>query len=106
MRKKESQKLGEIIREYVRAMDIDGKLKEVGLVKSWEEVIGRTVAKATNDIYIKNRKLFVYLNSSVIRNQLLMMKQGILDALNKKAGEKVIDDIKVEIERSRFERGI
>ncbi len=93
MRKSNTQTLGQAIKEYLRALNIDKKINEVRLINSWEEVIGKTIAKATTNIYIKNKTLFVYLNSSVIRNELFMLKEEILKALNKKAGEKIIERI-------------
>jgi len=93
MRKKNTQKLDEVIKEYLKALKIDDKLKEVQLIKSWDDVVGKTIAKSTSNIYIKNRKLFVQLNSSVIRNELFMLRDGLKKALNDKAGEEIIDEI-------------
>ncbi len=93
MRKKNTQKIDEVVKEYLKAFKIDDKLKEVKLIKSWEEVVGKNIARSTNNIYIKNRKLFVKLNSSVIRNELFMLREGLKKALNDKAGEEIIDEI-------------
>ncbi|MCD4832398.1 MAG: DUF721 domain-containing protein [Bacteroidales bacterium] len=93
MRKKNTQKIDEVVKEYLKAFKIDDKLKEVRLIKSWEEVVGKTIARSTSNIYIKNRKLFVKLNSSVIRNELFMLREGLKKALNDKAGEEIIDEI-------------
>jgi len=90
---KNEMTLGEAIRAYLKAMGLDKKLKEKALINSWEEVLGRGVAKATSSIYMQNQVLFVQLNSSVVRHQLQMMKSGIVDALNKKAGEVLVKDI-------------
>ena len=93
MRKSNTQTLGEAIKDYLKALHIDKKINEVRLINSWEEVIGKTIAKATTKIYIKNKTLFVFLNSSVIRNELFMLKEEILKVLNEKAGEKIIEKI-------------
>lgn len=93
MYKKNEMTLGEAIRAYLKAMGLDKKLKEKALINSWEEVLGKGVSNATSSMYIKNQVLFVQLNSSVVRHQLQMMKSGIVDALNKKAGEILIRDI-------------
>ena len=93
MRKKNTQKLDEVIKEYLKALKIDDKLKEVELIKSWESVVGKTVARSTDNIYINNRKLIVKLRSSVIRNEIYMLREGLKKALNDKVGEKIIDDI-------------
>ncbi len=93
MRKKNTQKLSDVVDSYLKAMDIDGKLKEVRLIRSWEEIVGKLIAKKTDNIYIKERKLFVHLNSSIARNELSMLKDSLIEHLNEKAGDKVIDDI-------------
>lgn len=93
MRKKNTQKIDDVVREYLKALKIDGKLKEVKLIKSWEDVVGKTIARSTNDIYIKDRKLYVKLNSSVIRNELFMLRDGLKKALNDRAGEVLVDEI-------------
>lgn len=93
MRKKNTQKLDEVIQEYLKALKIDDKLKEVRLIRSWDELVGKTIARSTKEIYIKDRKLFVRLNSSVIRNELFMIRDGLKNALNDHAGEPVIDEI-------------
>ena len=93
MRKKNTQKIDEVVKEYLKALKIDDKLKEVKLIKSWEEVVGKTIARSTNNIFINNRKLFIKLNSSVIRNELFMLREGLKKALNDKAGEEIIDEI-------------
>lgn len=93
MRKSNTQPLGEVIREYLKAMDIDNKLSEVRLIQSWPEVVGISIAKKTARLQIKNRVLFVYLNSSVVRSELLRIRESLPGALNQKAGMKVIDEV-------------
>ena len=93
MRKKNTQKIDEVVKEYLKALKIDDKLKEVQLIKSWDDIVGKTIARSTKNIFIKDRKLFVRLNSSVIRNELFMLREGLKKALNDKVGEVIIDDI-------------
>jgi len=95
MRKSETQKLGEIIREYLDQMMIDKKLKEVSTIRSWEELMGKPVAERTRNIYVKNKTLFIELKSSVLRNELIMMRQAIIDKINERAGEKIIEKMVV-----------
>ncbi len=93
MRKKNTQKLDEVIKEYLKALKIDDKLKEVELIRSWDEIVGKTIARSTDQIYIRDRKLFIRLKSSVIRNELFMLREGLTKALNDKVGHSVIDEI-------------
>jgi hypothetical protein len=93
MRKSNTQPLGDIIREYVKALDIDKKLTEVRMIDSWPDVVGVAIAKKTTKLIVKNRVLFVYLNSSIVRNELLRIRESLPAALNKKAGYLVIDEV-------------
>jgi len=68
-------------------------LAETRLIQSWEELLGKSVTRLTKGLYVKNRVLFVSLNSSVVRSELTMIKKDLLIRLNEKAGKCVIDDI-------------
>jgi len=93
MRRSKTISLAEALKDYVREMNLEGKLNEVGVINSWETVVGKAISSRTSKIYIKDHILFVYLNSSVVRNELLMLRQAIKEKLNEKAGSEVIKDI-------------
>jgi len=93
MRKSNTQKLGDIIADCLRELRIEQKLKEVHVVSQWESMMGKTVAVRTDRIYIRNRTLYIHVTSSVLKTELLMMRQEIIDKLNENAGEKVVEQI-------------
>ena len=93
MRRSKTISLAEAIEDYIREMNLEGKLKEVNLINSWEETVGKAIASRTSKIYIKDRILFIHLNSSVVRNELLMLREALKEKLNEKAGAEVIKDI-------------
>lgn len=92
MRRNE-QTLGEAIKEMLRALRLDDKLNESKLIHSWEEIVGKMIANHTRDIYIKNKKLIVKLDSPALKNELSYSKTKMLKTLNDAAGEEVITDI-------------
>jgi hypothetical protein len=93
MKRNQTVTLKEALALYIEGLKIKGKLQEVNVVSSWEQVVGKTVARATKNIYISNRKLFVFLNSSVVRNELDMIREPLIARLNQLAGQDIIDDI-------------
>jgi predicted nucleic acid-binding Zn ribbon protein len=93
MRRSNTQNIGEVIQELLKELHIDGKLKEIGIINAWDEVVGSKFAKYTSNIFIKNRVLFVHLKSPIVRSELLMHKTAIIKALNEKVGSKVIEDV-------------
>lgn len=93
MEKKDIQKIDTLLDQYVKANHLERGLAEYRLKKSWNDLLGVSIARKTKNIYIRNRKLFVTLHSSVVRNELSMMKETLILRLNEAAGMKVIDDI-------------
>lgn len=93
MRKSNTEKLSDLIRGYVQENKLEKKLTEVDLISSWEELLGKTVARYTQDLRITNSTLFVKLSSPVVRNELLMMKEEIRKRLNERAGKEIISQI-------------
>jgi predicted nucleic acid-binding Zn ribbon protein len=93
MRRSKTISLSEAIRDYISEMKLGGKLSEVGVINSWEEIVGKAISSRTTRIYIKDHVLYVHLNSSVVRNELLMLREVLKKKLNEKAGTEVIEDI-------------
>jgi len=93
MKRKEIQKIDSLLQSFVKANNLEKGLAEYRLIKSWNDLLGISVSKKTKSLYIRNRKLFVTLHSSVVRNELEMIKDTIIPRLNEAAGLDVIDDI-------------
>ena len=93
MRKSNTQTIANVIKDYLKEAQIEGKLKEVQVINSWEELVGKTIARRTNKIYIKNGKLYLHMNSSIVKNELLMHREGIIERINTNAGEEIVKEI-------------
>lgn len=93
MRRSNTQNIAEVIRNYLEKTQLEGKLKEVKVVNSWEELVGKTIARRTNKLYIKNKKLYLHVNSSIVKNELLMLRETIKEKINAKAGEEIVKEI-------------
>lgn len=93
MRRSNTQSLGDVLRDYIRDTGIERKLKEVDIVQSWEELLGKTVAHYTRNISIKNRILYVEISSAVVKNELFMMREEIRKKMNERAGVEIVTKI-------------
>jgi predicted nucleic acid-binding Zn ribbon protein len=93
MRRSKTISLAEAVNDYIKAMNIGDKLSEAGVINSWEEIIGKAISSRTTKIYIRDHVLFVHLNSSVVRNELLMLREVLREKINQKAGAEVIKEI-------------
>jgi len=93
MRRSEIHSIGSAIKSFLKESKFDRKLAEVDAVSSWEFIIGKPIARATTSIYIKNETLFVNLSSSIVRNELFMMRNDIIRAVNDHAGRVIVKEI-------------
>ena len=93
MRRKNTQSIGEVLKEYVESMSIRRRLKESRIERIWEELLGKNAASLTRKVFIRNGVLFAYLNSSVLRNELLMMRDTLIGRINEQAGEVIVTKI-------------
>ncbi len=93
MRRSKTISLSEAITDYIKEMNLGEKLNEASVINSWEEIVGKAISSRTSRIYIKDHVLYVHLRSSVVRNELLMLRQALKEKINAKVGAEVIKDI-------------
>ena len=93
MRRSKTITLEEAIRDYIKEMNLGEKLAETSLINSWEEIVGKAISSRTTRIYIKDHILHVHLSSSVVRNELMMLRESLRNKLNERSGNELIKDI-------------
>ncbi len=93
MRRSETLNISEIISSLLKKQGLEDKLYENRLMNSWEDLLGKTISRATRNMYIKDRVLFVYISSSVVKHEVMMIRDDLVKRLNEKAGKKVIEKI-------------
>jgi len=86
MKRTNEKTLAEAIDLYLKSMKLDRKYKEYEVINKWEEVIGRTVARSTTQIFIDDAILYVTIKSPAIRNEIFMMRSEIVNRMNEIAG--------------------
>ena len=92
MRRTKTESIAKLVSDILSEYKIDGKLLEKRIINAWSEVLG-PLSKPDDVLYINNRVLYAKLSSSVVRNELFMMRSTLLQRLNEKVGEEVITDI-------------
>ena len=93
MSKHNEGSIKEVIEKLLKAYKLDDKLAERRLIQAWEEVMGKMISNHTKDIFIRNKQLFIVLDSSALRNELSMAKEKIVKMMNEAAGANVITDV-------------
>lgn len=85
--------LKEAIEQLLKVYKLKRKFDETALIVAWPELMGRAVANRTSQLYIRERKLFIRVESSVLKNELLMIRSEIVRKMNERAGSSVLDEI-------------
>ena len=93
MKTSNDRPLKEVLQELIETYRLEGKLNEVKAVHSWEKVVGEMIARHTKDLYIRNGKLFVKIDSPALKNELSYSSSVIIEKINTEAGSKVVVEI-------------
>jgi predicted nucleic acid-binding Zn ribbon protein len=93
MRKTETLRIKDLVEALMKKYGVDDKLAEVRLIRAWEEILGKSVGKFCKNIYIKDGKLFVSITSSIVKSEVMMIKDELIKRLNEKAGKNLINQI-------------
>jgi predicted nucleic acid-binding Zn ribbon protein len=91
--KHDIQPLGQAIRDMLNSYRLTNKFDEATLINSWERIAGKPIAKRTKKIYIRDKVLFVELDSPSMKHDFSLHKTQVLDLFKKEFGAGIINDI-------------
>ena len=92
MKRNDAEKIGKLIRSFLRQESLESPLNERRLINSWAEVLGPVIASYTRELYIK-KVLYVHLTSAALRQELMMGRDLLVRNLNRHVGAQVITNI-------------
>jgi len=93
MRKPNDLTIKDAVSKMLDVYRLRRKFDETSILALWPEIMGTAIANRTTQIYIRDKKLFIRIESSVIKNELVMVRQGIIQKLNEHAGSEVITEM-------------
>lgn len=85
--------LKDVIEDMMELYKLKSKFNETYIVSYWEQIMGTVISSRTTEIYIKEQKLFIQLDSAPLRNELLLAKNKIVSMINKEVGQDIIEDV-------------
>jgi predicted nucleic acid-binding Zn ribbon protein len=85
--------LKDAIDDMMELYKLRSKFNETYVISYWEQIMGTVISSRTTEIYIKEQKLFIQLDSSPLRNELLLAKNKIVSMINKEVGQVIIEDV-------------
>ncbi|MFN0274898.1 MAG: DUF721 domain-containing protein [Chitinophagales bacterium] len=93
MRKANEQPVGSAIKDFLKAFHLENKVHEVQVKDLWMKVMGKTIAHYTSDIKLKDGRLYIFLTSAPLKQDLNFNKENIMERLNEEMGERVVKEV-------------
>jgi len=93
MRKTNDKTLKEAIEQMLNVYKIKKRFDETGVVTAWPDLVGKSVANRTKELFVRDRKLFLRIESSVIKNELMLMRSQIIEKINNEAKSIIVEEI-------------
>jgi len=85
--------LKEAILRLLKTYRLQDGINETKLINSWDKIVGKMITNHTEDLYIKNKKLFIKLDSPALKHELSFAKEKLIKSLNDSVSQQVIEDI-------------
>jgi len=93
MRRSNQQAIGAVIKKLLKNQKLEGRLKELDVLKLSKELLGKNLMKYINDLSVKNGILIIKIKSAVVRNELSYQKSEIIKKINEQVGNEIIKEI-------------
>ena len=89
-------KIGDAIRQFLNQSRIKGDIQAMQVEEVWEKVMGKTIARYTDNLKIINRTLFITTHVAPLKQELLYQKEKIIQRINEALGERVIEEVVIK----------
>lgn len=93
MRKTNDKTLKEAIEQMLNVYKIKRRFDETGVITAWPDLVGKSVANRTKELFVRDKKLFLRIESSVIKNELMLMRSQIIEKINNEAKCVLVEEI-------------
>jgi len=85
--------ISQAIQELLKAQHLKPRFDEANVVASWERIVGKSIARRTRRVYVRDKVLFVELVSPSLKQDLGYHKAQMLELFRKEFGADVVADI-------------
>jgi predicted nucleic acid-binding Zn ribbon protein len=89
-------KIGDAIKQFLNQSRIRGDIQAMQIEDVWENVMGKTIARYTNNLKVINRTLFISTTVAPLKQELIYQKEKIKLRVNEALGDKIIDEIVIQ----------
>ena len=88
--------MGDAIKQFLNQSRIKGDIQALQIEDLWEKIMGKTIARYTDNLKVINRTLFITTTVGPLKQELLYQKEKIKLRVNEALGEKLIDNVVIQ----------
>ncbi len=87
------QSLADTLQVYLKENNLKNKTDEFKLLSKWDTIVGGFIASHTERVFRQGRKLFVQVDSSAVKHELMMCREKVLELVNDEMGKGFVDEL-------------
>lgn len=88
--------IGDALRIFMEKSKWKPKMMEIRMRQEWADIMGKTIAKYTRDVSLKDKKLTIYTDVAALKQELLFGKEQLINKINAHFKETAVTDIIVK----------
>lgn len=88
--------IGDALQKFLDESRIKGSIQALQIEDVWDDIMGKTIARYTENIRIINDTLFITTHVAPLKQELIFQKEKIKLRVNEALGKNVIKDIIVK----------
>lgn len=92
-RKKDATPLADAFKDLLKTYRLEDTYQEKVLLTSWGELVGKTIADRTTNLYIKDKKLFVKISSGPVKKELQLNKSKVMLLIESQIGTGIVKEV-------------
>jgi hypothetical protein len=85
--------MAEAMKQFLNKSRLKGGMLAFQITEVWEKIMGRTIARYTDQIEIHGHTLYIHTTVAPLKQELLYKKELILERVNEELGEKLIREV-------------
>lgn len=87
------KKLSDVFKQFVSNSGLSDKIRKAKVISQWKDIVGPHIANNTYNLRFDNNKLIVHVKSDALKNELMFMKNQIIQNIHQTIKEEFIEDI-------------
>lgn len=85
--------IGQVLQQIVKSARWENRMNAIRITENWEAIMGRTIAKYTDKVMLKDGVLVIYTNIAPLKQELQSGKEQIIERVNEYLKAKAVRSV-------------